>query len=990
MTRGFRHVLFAVAYALAALDPPASASALESQSHAITDEHRQFWSFRPVSEPAPPAVSDGGWSRNDIDRFVFAKLQAEGLTPAAEADRVTLIRRATFDLHGLPPTPAEVSAFVADPSPDAYEKLVDRLLASPRYGERYARHWLDLVRYAESDGFKQDAYRPNAWMYRDWVIASLNADKPFDQFVREQLAGDELAPGSPDARVATGYLRHGIYEYNQKNAENQWSEYLNELTDVTSDAFLGLSMACARCHDHKFDPILQSDYFRLRAFFAAVLPRNDLPRATAAELQKYEAARAAWEAKTRSLREEIAEIERPKREAIAKGVVGQFPPAVQVMMAKPPAERSPYERQIAYLVDRQVQHKIKDSANDLGGDQKDRLTQLRKQLGQLEAERPKAPETALCVTDVGPVAPPTVIPDDKSKRELQPGYPVVLDGVGLSVPTVAPTGDSTRRRAALANWLTQAANPLTTRVIANRIWQWHFGRGIVGTGSDFGVLGERPTHPELLDWLTTRFVRGGWAMKPMHRLIMTSAAYRQAAVRPVPELAKLKDPENRWLWRMNTRRLDAEQVRDAILAASGELELYVAGGPPTDYTAPRRSVFTKVLRNTRDPLLEAFDVPDAFGSVCERNRTTGPAQSLLMMNGDWPLKRAAAFARRVARETPSAEPEALVAQAFNIAYGRAPQDEERDALVAHLKQFGESDTAGVVAARRAAEAAPDGGDQPITQVMPQVGGHGLLVRDANPGDMLRLPPSGEPLLGDAFTVEAYVMLDSLYETADVRVIAGQWNGDKEKQPGWAFGVTSARSQYQPLNLILQLVAGAGDGRTGGYEVIASDLRLELHKVYYVGVAVDLRDTRERGVTFWLKDVGDMDAPLRTARVRHKVTGPLAPALPLMIGGRDGGAGQEPDGWDGLIGEVRICRAALAPEQTLFHGGDPGAAAVVGHWSFDDAPGPLKEAAGRLPDVVRVRSGGGDRADADRWARVDPALVDLCHVLLNSNEFLYVD
>ncbi|CAA9427417.1 MAG: hypothetical protein AVDCRST_MAG64-3264, partial [uncultured Phycisphaerae bacterium] len=626
----------------------------------IKDEDRQFWSFQPVKDAPAPQVQDNGWAKNDIDRFVFAKLKAEGLTPAPEADKVALIRRATFDLHGLPPTPDEVAAFVADASTDAYEKLVDRLLASPRYGERYARHWQDLVRYAESDGFKQDAYRPNSYLYRDWLIAALNADKPYDQFVREQLAGDEIAPGDPAARVATGFLRHGVYEYNQKHAENQWSEYLNDLTDVTADALLGLSMGCARCHDHKFDPILQADYYKLQAFFTPVLPRNDLPNAGGADLAKYAAALATWEAKTKTIRDEIAKIEAPAKRNAEARMVGRFPPEVQAMLAKPAAERSPYERQIAYLVGRQVEDEQSKTDDKIKGAEKDRLVALRKELSKFDDAKPKPPVAALCVTDVGPVAPPTRIPDDPTKQEFQPGYPVVLEQLGLPTPPVTPTADSTGRRTALANWVTNPANPLTTRVITNRLWQWHFGHGLVRTSSDYGVLGEKPSHPELLDHLTARFLADGWSMKSMHRLIMASATYRQSAVRPVPDVAQLKDPENRWLWRQNGRRLDAEQIRDAMLAASGELELDQVGGPSAEYTATKRSVFTKLVRNIRDPLLDAFDLPESYGSTAGRNATTTATQSLMLINGDWPLKRAAAFAERATREAGSADPAAVI------------------------------------------------------------------------------------------------------------------------------------------------------------------------------------------------------------------------------------------------------------------------------------------------------------------------------------------
>ncbi len=307
---------------------PLAASIGPRKHRVITDADRKFWSFQPVKDPTVP-VFDGAadldrWCRDPIDRFVAAKLRNEGLTPAPEADRVTLIRRATFDLHGLPPTPAEVEAFVNDPDPDAYEQLIDQLLASPRYGERWGRHWLDLVRYAESDGFKQDAYRPNAWPYRDYVIKAFNDDKPYDRFVTEQLAGDETAPGDPDALVATGYLRHGVYEYNQRDVPKQWSQMLNDETDVTADVFLGVSMGCARCHDHKFDPILQTDYFRLQAFFAPMLPRDNLARASTEEQRQYESAKAHWDDETAAIRANGADRTKGRRKD-ARGGIQQIP-----------------------------------------------------------------------------------------------------------------------------------------------------------------------------------------------------------------------------------------------------------------------------------------------------------------------------------------------------------------------------------------------------------------------------------------------------------------------------------------------------------------------------------------------------------------------------------------------------------------------------------------------------------------------------------------
>jgi hypothetical protein len=985
-----------------------ASTGLKGKKRTITDQDRQFWSFQPVKDSAPPMVADANkWCRNAIDQFILAKLQQEGLTPAPEADRVTLIRRATFDLHGLPPTPEEVEAFVNDKSPDAYEKLIDRLLASPHYGERYARHWLDLVRYAESDGFKQDAYRANAYPYRDWVIAAFNKDKPYDQFVREQLAGDEIAPNDSDARVATGYLRAGIYEYNQRNAENQWSEYLNDLTDVTADTFIGMSMGCARCHDHKFDPILQADYFRLQSFFQPVLPRNDLPRGTPEQLAKFNAAQAKWDAKTAKIRAEIAQLEAQARKNAENRVITKFPPAVLAMMQKPAAERTPYEKQIAYLVYRQVDEELAKTDDKIKGKEKERLVELRKELSKFDDEKPKALPTALCVTDVGPTAPPTIIPGDKTKTELTPGYLTVLDQCELKLPKITPTSDSTGRRTALANWITQPSNPLTTRVIANRIWQWHFGRGIVKTSSDYGKLGEAPTHPELLDWLTSQFVKGTqvsrdaqqsapWTMKAMHRLIMTSATYRQAGVREMPQVAKLKDPENRWLWRMNPRRLDAEQIRDAMLAVSGELKLDHQGGPSAEYTEPTRTIYTKIARNSRDPMLDVFDAPETYGSVAARNATTTANQSLLMINGDWPLKRAAAFAQRVLRESPSSDPGVLVDRAFNLAYGRNARPQEKAAMVAFLNTSRGNVTVASSAQTPAAVAGADVNDQPITQVMPQVGGQAILLRSANPADMLKMPKisGAQPLFGDHFTVEAYVMLESIYENASVRVIASQWNNDK-KTPGWSLGVTSEKSAFLPRNLILQLFGDESNGRKGGYEVVASNLRLELHKVYYVGVAVDLTDTSEKGITFWLKDVGDMDAPLRTAHVKHTVTGSVASTspLPLIVGGTDSAAAKAPHGWDGLIGELRICNEVLKPEQNLWNDGDA-KAVTKAYWKFEETPGFLKDSTGKTPDLIRGTGAMPLKSSKSTAptpaAKVDAALIDLCHVLLNSNEFLYVD
>ena len=663
----------------------ASSPSKSAQASKISDEDRAFWSFQPVRRPAVPDVADGGWSKGPIDRFLFARLAAETLTPAPEADRRTLIRRASFDLIGLPPTPAEVATFVADDSPLAYERLVDRLLADPRYGERWARHWLDLVRYAESDGYRQDAYRPDAWRYRDYVIRAFNDDKPYNRFVAEQLAGDEMAPGDPEQRVATGFLRLGTYEYNQRDVPGQLSTILNDITDVTADVFLGLGIGCARCHDHKFDPILQVDYYRLQAFFTPMQPRDDSPLATAEGLSEYRRKLAAWEALTAEVRAEIDEVERPHRQEAARGAVAKFPEDIQAILSKPATGRTPREQQLADLAYQQITYehdhidaKIKKSKD------KERWEGLGKRLAVHDRDKPGPLPNAPGVADVGPIAPPTTIPGDRKAREIEPGYLTLLDPGPAEVDRV-PAANSTGRRTALARWLTRPDHPLTTRVMVNRLWQYHFGRGLVATSSDFGRLGERPSHPELLDWLASEFVGHGWSLKHMHRLIMTSAAYRQSALRQAPEVARLRDPDNRLLWRMNTRRLDIEPIRDAMLAVSGELDP-VIGGPALDASKPRRTIYTKVIRNTRDPLIDAFDSPDGSLSTPSRNATTTPTQALLMINGPWTLARAGALADRIRLEAD--DDEGRIALAYQLTFGRPPEPTERDEAVEFLRSRG--------------------------------------------------------------------------------------------------------------------------------------------------------------------------------------------------------------------------------------------------------------------------------------------------------------
>ncbi|MGP0070067.1 MAG: PSD1 and planctomycete cytochrome C domain-containing protein [Isosphaeraceae bacterium] len=655
-----------------------------SPSRSVLTSGPPLWSLQPLRRPLVPDIGSGGsegwsdWCRNPIDRFILNGLLDRGLTPTAEADKATLIRRVTFDLTGLPPSPKAIDAFLADEAPDAYERLVDRLLASPRYGQRWARHWLDLVRYAESDGYRSDAYRPAAWRYRDYVVRSFNGDRPYDRFLTEQLAGDELDPDDPELRVATGYFRLGPYEYNQRNVPGQWADILNDITDVTGEVFLGLSIGCARCHDHKFDPILQKDYYRLQAFFTPLLPRDDLPMARSKEWLEYQSRLATWEKAAAGILRELDAIARPHRDRGRASAIAKFPDEIKAILAKPEAGRTPLERQIGALAYRQISYEHEQVPALLKGPEKTRWTALQNELHRFDAMKPIEPGLVMSATDVGPEAPPTVIPGDRKNEPIQPGFLSALDPAPARIEPSPSAPRSTGRRLALARWLCRPENPLSTRVIVNRIWQGHFGRGLVGTSGDFGRLGETPSHPELLDWLTTEFVARGWRWKPIHRMILTSAAYRQAASRPGSELADAHrvDPENRLLWKRSSRRLDAEEIRDAMLAVSGELEPSL-GGPSVEFSRARRTVETRVRRNARDPLLDAFDAPDASGTTSRRDTTTTSTQALLLINGGWTLARARALADRLVHFEPaSIGDRARIVLAYRLTLGRGPDPEE--------------------------------------------------------------------------------------------------------------------------------------------------------------------------------------------------------------------------------------------------------------------------------------------------------------------------
>ncbi|HEY1170828.1 MAG TPA: DUF1553 domain-containing protein [Verrucomicrobiae bacterium] len=933
----------------------------------ITDEDRQWWSFQPIKQPALPNVKDTAWSKNELDRFILARLEKENLKPASEAERGALIRRVTFDLTGLPPTPGEVDNFIHDTSPKAYENLIDRLLASPRYGERWARHWLDLVRYADSDGYRIDDYRPLSWQYRDYVIKSFNADKPYNLFVKEQLAGDELYPNNPDAIIATGFLRHWIYEYNNRDVRGQWTTILNDITDTTGDVFFGMSLQCARCHDHKYDPLLQKDYFRLQAFFAPILPREDIVAATEKDKKEHAAKMVAWETKTAEIRKEIEEIEAKYRPAAAKKAIIMFPDEIQAMIAKPVAEREPLEHQLAELAYRQVYYEYDRMERTIKGEDKDRYLALKKQLAQFDKEKPAPLPVAYAATDMGPKAPPVFIPK-KGKEPVEPGFLSVLDEKPATIKPLASTPNSTGRRATLAEWLTQPENPLTARVIVNRIWQYHFGKGLASSASDLGKLGEEPSHPELLDWMASQFVKDGWSLKKLHKSILMSATYRQSVTHPQMEVGKLKDPENKLYWRANVRRLDAEQIRDAIFSVTGELE-DKAGGPGVIASEPRRSIYTRIMRNTRDPLIDVFDAPLWFNSVSARDTTTTPVQSLLLINSQLMLQRAKAFAERLEKEG-SADEARLVDYAFQLAYGRSPSPKETTAAVQFIKEQEERIDPVRAGSAKAAF---------LYDKLPYRDGQAALMSPEGPQSRFEVPATGI-MPTNEFTIESFVLVRSVYENGSVRTIAANWMGS-ETQPGWSFGITGKASRRKPQTLVLQLTGNKLDGKFGN-EAIFSDQHIQFDKPYYVAASVKLaKDGKPGQVSFYVKDLSNDDEPLLIAKINHTITGGYASKQPFTIGGR---TGQGQSFFDGLIDDVRLSNKALDVNQILFTS-ETLNKHVVGYWQFEAKPDVFRDATGNGLDIRPSAVFAKTKVNVRKTA-----LIDFCHILLNSNEFLYVE
>jgi hypothetical protein len=705
---GLMIALVAVAASAIADEPKPDDSPAPPET--FSSEQRAHWAYTTPKRPDLPAVKDERWPKNPIDRFILSALEEQSFSHAPEADRVALLRRVTFDLTGLPPTAPEVDAYLKDARPDAYERLVDRLLASPAYGQRWAQHWLDLAHYADSNGFELDAERPDAWRYRDWVVNAFNDDMPYDRFLSLQIAGDELEPGSPSALIATGFGRSGPREVVAGNidpVEKRQSE-LTEVTGTVGSVFLGLTMGCARCHNHKFDALPTTDYYRLQSFFAAS-EFVELPIATKDEEVLFAAATKGINEKLAPLREKQAALEAPYRKTIADKKQASLSDTERAVLAIPEKDRTPAQKKMVAGLQtalRVTWEEVAEAVSHNTADHTER-ERLKRAIHQIEITRPRPPAKAMALADQKRDAPTTRVlrrGDPKSPGPLvaprPPGILMVSQPSNAFPHPLAPRDSTTGRRIALAHWLTRPDNPLTSRVIVNRLWQHHFGRGIVATPSDFGVRGEAPSHPELLDWLAAELVAQGWRLKPIHRQIVTSSTYRQSS-RYVNATQMTDDPDNTLLWRMNRRRLEAESLRDAMLTVSGEINPK-AGGPgvlapiekevedlifteaevvdlwpetpdPLEHT--RRSLYLFRKRNVRYPMFEAFDAPDTQTACPQRSASTHALQSLVLINSDFATGRAKALAGRVFREAGEGVDSQLT-RAYEIVLARAPRPAE--------------------------------------------------------------------------------------------------------------------------------------------------------------------------------------------------------------------------------------------------------------------------------------------------------------------------
>jgi hypothetical protein len=678
------------------------------------------WSpYQPVQRPAVPAVKQKEWVRTPVDAFVLSRLEAQGLKPSGEADRATYIRRATLDAWGLLPTPEETQAFVNDKSPDAHEKLVDRLLASHHFGERQARRWLDLARYADSAGFQGDQTRPNNWRYRDYVINAFNSDKPFSRFVQEQIAGDELWPDSQEAKVATGFLAGYPDNSNSRDLVQRKYQIATDMTDLVGETFLAATIGCARCHNHKADKVSQKEYFQLQAFFANTSFDERAPLAEKGpDDVEYEKQQAAYREATKDIRAQqkaILDTVRAKGEQYHKE---RYLTDSREAIFKPQGEWTALDRWVNWRLktvssDADIASYLKLSATDKDSaefvaenvDKWKAYEKLTAELKKFDKLKPtRGSNWITTATELGHAeSPPTFVRfggvHERPLDEVQPALPALW--ASGAAPQITPTATSSGRRTALANWIASPGNPLTARVFVNRVWSQYFATGIVSTVADFGRAGTKPTHPELLDWLADDFVKQGWSVKKLERQILLSSVYRQASSYRA-DVAKA-DPDNKLLAVFPRKRLEAEEIRDALLYASGQLEDKV-GGPavfppvPSNLNAGnlwevskderdhrRRSIYVFVRRSVPYPLMQNFDPANPSQPHHKRDVTTTPLQALTLFNSDLVFSWSQALAGRVIREGGKDET-AQLNRLYAVLFSREPNKDERAALKAFLNQ----------------------------------------------------------------------------------------------------------------------------------------------------------------------------------------------------------------------------------------------------------------------------------------------------------------
>jgi cytochrome c553 len=757
---------------MGAPDPRETAPAVARARTIDVNEGRKFWSFKPLARVEPPGTTP---PTSPIDGFINAKLAEKGLAPAPPADKRTLLRRATFDLTGLPPTPEEIDSFLADGAPDAFERVIERLLASPHYGERWGRHWLDVARYADSNGMDENIAFGYSWRYRDYVVRAFNDDKPFDQFIIEQVAGD-LLPPSEEALTATGFLALGARVLAEPDVQKLEMDIIDEQIDTIGKAFMGMTLGCARCHDHKFDPVSQEDYYAMAAIFrstrslaaerkGAIKFWHEHSLATPAQLEEQKkfdetlkAKKAEVTAFTTKARNEVkAGLQRRAADYLAAAAL--LPKNAKLTDAEPLAKAAGLDADFVLSVRQYLdQHAdvalfaewrelaqqgdaegvrahyepifaealstkkgeayaaLADAKGFLALPAKDadvldaetlaKLAAMTQEVTEFEAKQPELP-AIMSVEDAAIVK---TLPVHIRGSYLTLGQPVERGFPEVMRTSFAKPILSAKQsgRLELARWIASSEHPLTARVIVNRVWRWHFGQGIVGSPDNFGILGGQPSHPELLDWLARSFIESGWSIKDLHRLIMKSAAYQQASRVASPGAGhadpRLIDPENRLLWRANLQRLEAEEIRDAMLAASGWLDPKIGGKTiplrnkefvfnhtskdATTYESPRRALYLPIIRNHLYDMLEQFDYPDPTMPSGSRNSTVIAPQALIMMNAPVVMECGARLAQRLA----AFPEEQRVPQVYALLYGRPPTEHEQADALALLRDFSTTET----------------------------------------------------------------------------------------------------------------------------------------------------------------------------------------------------------------------------------------------------------------------------------------------------------